>query len=252
MHPLGSTRTTVQHNHAFIAPDSHVTSPLPGWTNTTGIILISPQMGAGFCQYFAHVEAGGTAGDPSFDVERFIYVLDGQLTLTTTTVATMQTELLPGEYAYLPPNHQHHLQAIRPSRLLGIERPYSYVEGVDLPHVIVGDEQAVKSAPFLGDPDAQLKTLLPTYPTFDMAVNLFTFQPGAALPFVETHIMEHGLLLLEGQGIYRLAESWYPIQAGDVLWMGAYCPQWFAAIGKTSSAYLYYKDVNRDPLEFIL
>jgi (S)-ureidoglycine aminohydrolase len=60
--------------------------------------------------------------------------------------------------------------------------------------------------------------------------------------------MEHGLLLLDGQGIYRLGERWYPIQAGDAIWMGPYCPQWFAAIGKNPARYLYYKDVNRDPL----
>ena len=61
--------------------------------------------------------------------------------------------------------------------------------------------------------------------------------------------MEHGLLMLEGQGIYRLADSWYPVQHGDVIWMASYCPQWFVAMGKGPSRYLYYKDVNRDPLE---
>jgi (S)-ureidoglycine aminohydrolase len=113
---------------------------------------------------------------------------------------------------------------------------------------VIGREQEVEAAAFMDDPDAQLKTLLPTDPSYDMAVNLFTFKPGAALPLVEVHVMEHGLLLLDGQGIYRLGERWYPIQAGDAIWMGPYCPQWFAAIGKNPARYLYYKDVNRDPL----
>ena len=80
-----------------------------------------------------------------------------------------------------------------------------------------------------------------------MAVNIFTYQPAATLPFVETHIMEHGLLMLKGQGIYRLAAEYYPVTAGDVIWMASYCPQWFVALGKTPASYIYYKDVNREP-----
>ena len=31
--------------------------------------------------------------------------------------------------------------------------------------------------------------------------------------------------------------------------MAPFCPQWFVAMGKGPARYLYYKDVNRDPLE---
>jgi (S)-ureidoglycine aminohydrolase len=79
-------------------------------------------------------------------------------------------------------------------------------------------------------------------------MNVFTYQPGATLPFVETHVMEHGLLMLTGQGVYRLEDSWYPVTAGDAIWMAPYCPQWFVAMGKTAASYLYYKDVNRAAL----
>jgi (S)-ureidoglycine aminohydrolase len=72
-----------------------------------------------------------------------------------------------------------------------------------------------------------------------------TFQPGAALPMVEIHVMEHGLAMLAGSGIYRLGEHWYPVVAGDFIWMAPYCPQWFGAIGKTPAKYLIYKDWNR-------
>ena len=75
-----------------------------------------------------------------------------------------------------------------------------------------------------------------------------TYQPGAALSMVEIHVMEHGLLMLEGGGIYRLGDSWYPVTAGDFIWMAPYCPQWFGAIGKTPAKYLIYKDSNRHPL----
>ena len=81
-----------------------------------------------------------------------------------------------------------------------------------------------------------------------MAVNVFTYQSGAALPFVETHIMEHGLYMSAGQGVYRLNQCWYPVTAGDSIWMAAYCPQWFVAMGKTPARYVYYKDVNRNHL----
>ena len=113
----------------------------------------------------------------------------------------------------------------------------------------LGQEQDVEGQPFLGDPDALLKTLLPNDPAFDLAVNIFTYRPGATLPMVEVHVMEHGLLMLEGQGVYRLADDWYPVQQGDVIWMAPFCPQWFVAIGKGHARYLYYKDVNRDPFQ---
>jgi (S)-ureidoglycine aminohydrolase len=74
------------------------------------------------------------------------------------------------------------------------------------------------------------------------------YQPGAALNMVEAHAMEHGLLMLEGGGIYRLGDSWYPVAAGDFIWMGPWCPQWFGAIGKSPAKYLIYKDWNRHPL----
>ena len=61
-------------------------------------------------------------------------------------------------------------------------------------------------------------------------------QRGAALPFGESQIMEHGLLMLAGAGIYRLDADWYPVQAGDVIWMACYCPQWFDAVGDTPPA----------------
>ena len=72
-----------------------------------------------------------------------------------------------------------------------------------------------------------------------------TYQPGATLPMVEIHVMEHGLLMLAGGGIYRLGERWYPVAEGDFIWMAPYCPQWFGALGKTPAKYLIYKDCNR-------
>lgn len=248
MHPLGQTRTTVKTNHAFIAPDGHIKQALPGWTNTQGIILISPHLlnRPRFTQYMALMEQGATAGQPYRGVQRLVYVMDGQVIVT---VSGEIHDLPTGHFIYVPANTNHGIVANTASQLLVFEKRFiqSTISNT-FPQVVSGDAWAGDGVPFLGDEDARVRTLLPDTLEFDMAVNLFTFQSGTALPFVETHIMEHGLYLLEGQGIYRLDDDWYPIQAGDTIWMGSYCPQWFCAIGKTQSTYIYYKDINRDPL----
>jgi (S)-ureidoglycine aminohydrolase len=129
--------------------------------------------------------------------------------------------------------------------LVLFQKTYVPLAGTKTPSLYHGHASKVEGQPFLGNPKARLQTLLPDEPAFDLAVNIFTYQPGAALPFVETHIMEHGLLMLAGQGIYRLEVDWYPVTAGDVIWMAPYCPQWFTAVGDTPASYIYYKDVNR-------
>ena len=93
-----------------------------------------------------------------------------------------------------------------------------------------------------------MRALLPEDPARNFAVNTMTYQPGAALSMVEVHVMEHGLLMLEGGGIYRLGDQWYPVSAGDFIWMGPFCPQWFGALGKQPAKYLIYKDWNEHPL----
>ncbi len=79
-----------------------------------------------------------------------------------------------------------------------------------------------------------MRTLVPNSPAFDFACNTMTYQPGASLSQVEIHYMEHGLLMLEGGGIYRLGDQWYPTQAGDFIWMAPFCPQWFGATWQTA------------------
>ena len=135
------------------------------------------------------------------------------------------------------------------TQLTLFQKKYVPLAGVAVPAPIIADAAKVKGAPFLGDPAANLQVLLPDDPAFDMAVNLFAYEPGGHLPFVEIHVMEHGLIMLGGGGDYRLEDAWYPVQAGDVIWMGPYCPQWFVAKGKKPARYLYYKDVNRPALE---
>ena len=97
------------------------------------------------------------------------------------------------------------------------------------------------------DPWLEVRALIPDGTGCDFRVNTMTYQPGAELPAVETHVMEHGLLMLQGGGIYRLSDRWYQVEAGDFIWMARYCPQWFGAIGKSPAKYIIYKDWDRVP-----
>jgi len=218
---------------------------LPGWNKTEVVILISPEMGARFIQYLALMDIGAIAGPMPAGCERVIFVVEGEVAMHLAHKAGGL--LTAGGYAYFPPDAVASFQARTPSRLTIFEKRYVPLAGVKPPALRFGQAQDTAGEPFQGDPDARLQTLLPLEPAFDLAVNLFTFQPGAALPLVEVHVMEHGLLMLEGQGVYRLGESWYPVRQGDVIWMAPYCPQWFVAMGKGPARYLYYKDVNREP-----
>ena len=130
-----------------------------------------------------------------------------------------------------------------------IEKRYLRSSTVPQAEVIFGDQTSAAPTALMGDKDLQVQALIPDRMEHDFAVNLMTYQPGAALPMVEIHVMEHGLLMLEGGGIYRLGDSWHPVAAGDFIWMAPYCPQWFGAIGKTPAKYLIYKDSNRHPLD---
>ncbi|MBX3425286.1 MAG: (S)-ureidoglycine aminohydrolase [Pirellulales bacterium] len=244
--PFGSTRTRVAADHALIAPDGYVVSPIVGWDAAEGVVQISPAMGAGprsprFCQYLVHAKPGVSSLPLPVDLQRFVYVLEGEVEAAGQTLGA-------AHYAYFPPGSTDVVHCRGEGKLLVFEKPYVPLPGVAPPPRVIGAVADAPCEPFLGDPDAMLATLLPIAPAFDMAVNVFTYQPGATLPFVETHVMEHGLYMSAGQGVYRLGESWRPVQKGDVIWMAAYCPQWFVAMGKEPAQYIYYKDIHRSPL----
>ena len=243
MHKLGHTRSTNQRDHLLHTPDTFVRTVLPGMERATAIVHISPAAGAAFTQYTAELEPGGTLGPTS--AQRFLYVLEGAADLATDR--TFQT-LTPGSYAYLPEDTTHTLTAQQTTRIAIIEKPYEPLANTPAPEILIGHEEKTLAVPLNDDPDLQVRSLLPASIAFDFAVNTMTYQPGAALSMVEVHVMEHGLLMLEGGGIYRLSDQWYPVTAGDFIWMGPFCPQWFGALGKRPAKYLIYKDWNRNPL----
>ena len=243
MHHLGLTRSTRRRNHALQTPDAFIRIALPGMVKAEAIVHTSPAMGAAFTQYTAEFEKGGSLGP--CEHQRFLYVLEGRVEISASGSSHVLTA---DHYAYLPRGFDCKIDAVQQSRVAVIEKAYRPLDFVDSPEPIFSDESQVNGQPLMGDHDLLVRTLLPASLSFDFAVNTMTYQPGAALGMVEMHIMEHGLLMLSGGGIYRLDEEWYPVTAGDFIWMGPYCPQWFGALGKDPAKYLIYKDWNRHPL----
>ncbi|MFN4100038.1 MAG: (S)-ureidoglycine aminohydrolase [Pararhodobacter sp.] len=246
MSALGQTRSRLAPRHALIAPDSHEAITLPDWPGATLVHLVTPDMGAGFSLFVVRSEGGLAVNQPAAGVERFVLLREGTAVLT---LESGGKTLGPDDYAFLPAGCTHRIRADAPVQLLVLERPYTPREGVQPPAPHLASLGEVPSAALKGDTRLQVQKLLPQGPEWDMEINTMTFEPGASLPYVETHFMEHGLVMLDGGGIYRLEDDWYPVSAGDAIWMGPYCPQWFGAIGTGKARYLIYKNWNRDPLE---
>ena len=231
----------------MIAPDGHVPSALPGFDKATPYFMISPDMGANLTQLLIVFETDGSARFSKTDQQRFFYVEEGQVSIER---ADQKTEFGVGGYLYSG-GEALILNSNNDARVTLFEAPHEKLDDSESNglEIFAGNVTEVSGEPFLGNERALLQTLLPDELARDMAVNIFTYEPGATLPFVETHIMEHGLLMLAGQGIYRLEENYYAVAKGDVIWMAPYCPQWFVAMGDEPASYLYYKNLNRHPQE---
>jgi (S)-ureidoglycine aminohydrolase len=236
---LGMTRSAYRRDHLLQTPDTFVRAPLPGMYKATAVVHAAPQISAKFTQYTAEFEEGGML--PAAAAQRFLYVLEGEVECAG------PGSLHPGDYAYFPSGSEECITAKSAARAAVIEKPYLSLDGNPPPRFFAGRETNVAPQPLMGDADLEVRALAPADACFDFAVNTMTYQPGAALPMVEIHVMEHGLLMLQGGGIYRLNDCWYPVTAGDFIWMGPYCPQWFGALGKRPAKYLIYKDWNRNP-----
>ena len=236
MHELGHTRSANCADHLLQTPDTFVRIPLPGIVNGLAVVHVGPARGARFLQYTAELQSDGRLAPVAS--QRFAYVLEGE-------VCCASQRLDPGDYAYCPAGADIEWRTDAPARLAVIEKPYERFAGVPVPDFLTGSENQAESQALNGNPALAVRCLLPSSESFDFAVNTMTYQPGASLHMVEIHVMEHGLLMLEGGGIYRLGDRWYPVTAGDFIWMAPYCPQWFGALGERPAKYLIYKDWNR-------
>ncbi|SMB80567.1 (S)-ureidoglycine aminohydrolase [Deinococcus hopiensis] len=248
---LGLTRSVVSPEFALLTPETFVRTPMAGWEGAACIVHIAPVIGLGarFTQFTAELGAGAQASAAPAGIQRFVFVLEGEVELRA---EGERHTLGESDYAYLPAGLSHTLHAAVPARLSVFEKRFQPAEGnLPAPRLFLGNERRVEGTAFEGDAGLIARKLLPDEPRFDFMVSTMSYAPGATLPYVEIHYMEHGLLMLEGEGIYRLGERFLPVTTGDVIWMAAHCPQWYGALGKTWSKYLLYKDMNRHPLTLV-
>jgi len=227
-----------------------VTSFLPFWDKTRLWVLSRPLSGFAetFSQYIMEVGTGGGSERPETDpnAQAVLFVVEGTATLT---VNGATHELTPGGYAYLPPTAKWTLfnTANETLRFHWIRKTYVPVDGLDAPDVIIANENEIAPT-VMPDTDGKWATTRFVDPTdlrHDMHVTIVTFEPGGVIPFLETHVMEHGLYVLEGKAAYRLNQDWVEVEAGDYMWLRAFCPQACYAGGTGRFRYLLYKDVNR-------
>ena len=227
-----------------------VTSNLPFWNQTRLWMISRPLSGFAetFSQYIMEVSPGGGSDKPELDqtAEGIVFVVEGELKLT---IGGTDHALSPGGYAFIPPASDWTVR--NPSselvRFHWIRKQYEAVDGIDVPEAFVVNERNIDPIPM---PDtegrwATTRFVDPDDIRHDMHVNIVTFQPGGVIPFPETHVMEHGLYVLEGKAVYKLNQDWVEVEAGDYMWLRAFCPQCCYAGGPDPFRYLLYKDVNR-------
>lgn len=227
-----------------------VTSFLPFWSGTRLWVIARPL--SGFAETFSHyimeVAPGGGSDTPETDpeAEAVLFVVEGAARLR---IGTRTHHLTPGGYAYLPAGLDWQLDnpGAEPLRFHWIRKAYCAVPGLDAPEPLILNENEIAPTPMPGTEGkwATTRFVDPADLRHDMHVTVVTFEPGAVIPFLETHVMEHGLYVLEGKAAYRLNTDWVEVEAGDYMWLRAFCPQACYAGGPGRFRYLLYKDVNR-------
>ncbi len=229
-----------------------VTSVLPHWNGTRAWIISRPLSGFSetFAQYIMEVLPGGGSDRPEPDAraEAGIFVVEGEMTIT---LDGKPHALRAGSFAYLPAGAKWTLSNTSAEivRFHWVRKAFKVVDGLELPPAIFTheDECAPNAMPDTDGKWATTRFIDPADVRYDMHINIVSLEPGAVIPFMETHIMEHGLYVLEGKAVYRLNEDWVEVEAGDYMWLRAYCPQACYAGGPGRFRYLLYKDVNRHP-----
>ena len=232
-----------------------VVSYFPHWDRSRAWVLARPM--SGFSETFAQavieiLPQGGTQKpEPDPRAECVLFLLDGELELT---LNGNDYSLTDGSYAYIAPNQNWRIfnRSQDPVRLSWIRKVYNAVDGIDLPKSFVINEKHVEpiSMPDTDGVWSTTRFVDPSDLRHDMHVNIVSIEPGGVIPFMETHVMEHGIYILQGKGVYRLNEDSVEVEAGDFLWLRAFCPQSCYAGGTETFRYLLYKDVNRHmPLE---
>jgi (S)-ureidoglycine aminohydrolase len=229
-----------------------VVSYFPHWEKTRGWILARPLSGFAetFSQTIIELEQGGGSNNPEIDpsAEAALFVMEGALELT---LEGKKHAMKPGGMAFIPAASKWSVrnEGKEAARFHWIRKAFESVDGLGAPPSVVVNEQDVVPIPMPGTNGAWATTRFvdPADLRYDMHVTIVTFEPGGTIPFAETHVMEHGLYVLEGKAVYRLNGDWVEVEAGDFMWLRAFCPQACYAGGPGRFRYLLYKDVNRHP-----
>ena len=249
-----STRRAVFSNSYVFIPRGCfrdiVTSALPHWHKARAWILARPLGGFAetFSQYIMEVQPGGgsTQAEPDQMAEAGLFVMAGNLRLET---GDGSFDVSQGDFAYIPAGQNwklnNHGQQV--ACFHWIRKRYQDVAGIRRPKAFAVNESDLEAEPMpgFGNSWTTKRFINPEDMAHDMHVNIVSFSPGAFIPFLETHVMEHGLYVLQGKGVYRLNRDEIDVEAGDFIWLRAFCPQSCAAKGNEPFRYLLYKDVNR-------
>ncbi|QUJ76525.1 (S)-ureidoglycine aminohydrolase [Sulfitobacter albidus] len=227
-----------------------VTSFLPGWQGMRMWVLARPLSGFAetFSQYAVELQPGGGSltPEPDRDAQGVIFVTHGALRLT---LGAERILMNPGSYAYLPAGAIWTLfnEFDDVAGFHWIRKRWRPAEGLTPPQAFVthDDDVAPVGMPNTNGVWATQRFADPLDLNHDMHVNIVTFQPGGRIPFAETHVMEHGLYVLQGTARYLLNRDWIDVGPGDFMWLRAFCPQACVATGTEPFRYLLYKDVNR-------
>lgn len=227
-----------------------VTSRLPFWQGSRFWVIARPMSGFSetFSHYIGEVAPGGGSDRPETvqEAQAVLFVVDGALELD---LAGTTHQMTAGGYAYIPAGTAWRLHNIsaEAARFHWLRKAYEPVDGLQAPQAFVTNEREIAPDP-MPDTDgawATTRFIDPEDLSYDMQVNIVSLQPGACIPFLETHVMEHGLFVLQGKAVYRLNRDWVEVEAGDYMWLRAFCPQACYAGGPGPFRYLLYKNINR-------
>ena len=255
--PDGNPESTAIFTEAYaVIPASVqrdiVTSLLPNWQSHRAWILARPLSGFAetFAQYAVEVYPGGGSSTPETDpdAQAAMFVVDGTMRLT---IGAESHDLGAGAFAYVPAGAPWTLwnTGDGTAKFHWIRKKYTKLRGIQIPGPFVLHESEVPEAPMpnAGDTWTTQRFIDPLDMRHDFHVNIVNFRDGGRIPFAETHVMEHGLYVLEGTARYLLNRDWVDVGPGDFMWLRAFCPQACIASDKERFRYLLYKDVNRHP-----
>ena len=227
-----------------------VTSFLPFWEKTRLWVIARPLSGFAetFSQYIMEVQPGGGSDRPELDpqAQGVLFIVEGSVSISFGGNTHILKE---GGYAYLPAGLKWSIHNVSNNlaKFHWIRKAYEAVDGLNAPDPIIANENNVEPTvmPNTEGKWTTTRFVEPSDLRHDMHVTIVTLQPGAVIPFCETHVMEHGLYVLEGKAVYRLNQDWVEVEGGDYMWLRAFCPQACYAGGSNAFRYLLYKDVNR-------